>query len=89
MAITRVWIEEGCISCGLSESNCPEVFKVNTISAAITAALANGAPLPEAVQIGKDFVTEALRNAFCWDRGAAEPLVALNQANLPASAARR
>lgn len=60
-----------------------------TISAAITAALANGAPLPEAVQIGKDFVTEALRNAFCWDRGAAEPLVALNQANLPASAARR
>jgi len=31
MAITRVWIEEGCISCGLSESNCPEVFKVETV----------------------------------------------------------
>jgi len=30
MAITRVWIEEGCISCGLSESNCPGVFKVET-----------------------------------------------------------
>ena len=34
MAITRVWIvetdEEGCISCGFSESNCPEVFKVET-----------------------------------------------------------
>ena len=28
MAITRVWIEEGCISCGLSEVNCPEVFKI-------------------------------------------------------------
>ena len=28
MAIVRVWIEEGCISCGLSEGNCPEVFKV-------------------------------------------------------------
>ena len=28
MAITRVWIEEGCISCGLSEDNCPEVFKI-------------------------------------------------------------
>ena len=27
MAITRVWIEEGCIGCGLSETNCPEVFK--------------------------------------------------------------
>ena len=28
MTIARVWIEEGCISCGLSEVNCPEVFKV-------------------------------------------------------------
>ena len=28
MAITRVWIEEGCISCESSERNCPEVFKV-------------------------------------------------------------
>jgi len=27
MAITRVWIEEGCIACGLSEMNCPEVYK--------------------------------------------------------------
>ena len=29
MAIKRVWIEEGCISCGMSETNCPEVFKVD------------------------------------------------------------
>ena len=28
MAITRVWIEEGCISCGMSQDNCPEVFKI-------------------------------------------------------------
>ena len=28
MAITRVWIEEGCIGCGMSEINCPEVFKI-------------------------------------------------------------
>ena len=28
VAITKVWIEKGCIACGLSESNCPEVFKV-------------------------------------------------------------
>ena len=27
MAITKVWIEEGCISCGLCEEICPEVFK--------------------------------------------------------------
>ena len=28
MAIKRVWIEEGCIACGLAEGTCPEVFKV-------------------------------------------------------------
>ena len=28
MAISRVWIEDGCISCGIAESVCPEVFKV-------------------------------------------------------------
>ena len=28
VAITKVWIEEGCISCGNSEENCPEVFKL-------------------------------------------------------------
>ena len=29
MAITRVWIEEGCVACGMSELFCPEVFKVD------------------------------------------------------------
>jgi len=28
VAIKKVWIEEGCISCGLSEDNCSEVFKL-------------------------------------------------------------
>jgi ferredoxin len=28
MAIKRVWIEEGCIACRLSETICPEVFRV-------------------------------------------------------------
>ncbi|HNS30800.1 MAG: ferredoxin [Tenuifilaceae bacterium] len=28
MAITKVWIEDGCTSCGLCEEICPEVFKV-------------------------------------------------------------
>ena len=32
MAITRVWIEDGCISCGQSESNCPEVFKIKVFA---------------------------------------------------------
>jgi ferredoxin len=29
MTITRVWIEDGCISCGLSEGTCPQVFKLS------------------------------------------------------------
>jgi ferredoxin len=29
MAIKRVWIEEGCIACRLSETLCPEVFRVD------------------------------------------------------------
>ena len=29
MTIMRVWIVEGCIACGMSELNCPEVFKVD------------------------------------------------------------
>ncbi|MDD2279139.1 MAG: ferredoxin [Bacteroidales bacterium] len=28
MAVEKVWIEDGCISCGLCEDVCPEVFKI-------------------------------------------------------------
>jgi len=28
MPITNVWIIDGCISCGLCESICPEVFEM-------------------------------------------------------------
>ena len=28
MAISVVWIEEGCIGCGLAEAICPEVFSI-------------------------------------------------------------
>ena len=39
MAITRVWIEDGCISCGTSdgtsETNCLEVFKVKDKGATV------------------------------------------------------
>ncbi|MDZ7738113.1 MAG: ferredoxin [Bacteroidales bacterium] len=28
MAIKKVWIEEGCTSCGLCEDICPEVFEM-------------------------------------------------------------
>ena len=29
MGITRVWIEEGCVTCGNSEEVCPEVFEID------------------------------------------------------------
>jgi len=28
VAVTKVWIEEGCTACGLCEDICPEVFKL-------------------------------------------------------------
>lgn len=28
MAIKKVWIEEGCTSCGVCESVCPDVFEM-------------------------------------------------------------
>ena len=29
MVITRVWIEEGCVTCGNSEEVCPEGFEID------------------------------------------------------------
>ena len=28
MSITKVWIEDRCICCGLSSDTCPEVFEI-------------------------------------------------------------
>ena len=35
MAIIKVWIEEGCISCGSCEQICPEVFRLEDVSTVI------------------------------------------------------
>jgi ferredoxin len=32
MAIQKVWIIDGCISCGLCSEICPEVFELNDIA---------------------------------------------------------
>ena len=32
MAISKVWIEEGCTACGLCEDTCPEVFEVQDVA---------------------------------------------------------
>lgn len=32
MAIKKVWIDEGCTSCALCESICPDVFEMDDIA---------------------------------------------------------
>jgi len=32
MAITKVWIEDGCTSCGLCEDECPDVFTIDDLA---------------------------------------------------------
>lgn len=32
MAINKVWIIEGCISCGLCSDLCPEVFRLDDVA---------------------------------------------------------
>ena len=38
MAIKKVWIEDGCTSCGLCEDICPEVFVVEDTATVIDGA---------------------------------------------------
>lgn len=35
MAINKVWIEEGCIVCGVCEATAPEVFEMNEDTAVV------------------------------------------------------
>ncbi len=35
MAISKVWIEEGCTICGICEKECPEVFELGDESAVV------------------------------------------------------
>jgi len=35
MAIKKVWIEDGCTSCGLCEDICPDVFRIVDVATVI------------------------------------------------------
>jgi ferredoxin len=50
MAISKVTIEDGCIVCGVCETVCPEVFKVNDTAVVLKEAdlAANEAKIKEA-----------------------------------------
>jgi ferredoxin len=32
MSIKKVWVEDGCTSCGLCESTAPDVFEIDDVS---------------------------------------------------------
>lgn len=50
MAISKVTIDDGCISCGVCESVCPEVFKMEDVAKVLPGAdlNANEAKIREA-----------------------------------------
>ena len=54
VAITKVWIEEGCISCGNSQDNCPEVFKVKDEGAVVLEGI-NYSGLEEKIKQAAEF----------------------------------
>jgi len=54
-----------------------------TLAAAITAALAHGTSLPEAVGLAKNFLGKALRQSYAFDAPGGGTLHALNQGTLP------
>jgi len=35
MAITKVWIEEGCIACGVCEATAPDIFEMDEETAVV------------------------------------------------------
>ena len=67
MAITRVWIEDGCISCGLSEDNCPEVFKVKDEDSTVKEGV-NYSPLEEKIEKAAEFYSvEVIKYEEAWE----------------------
>ena len=38
MAVTKVWVEDGCITCGLCEETASEIFEVDEVSEVIEGA---------------------------------------------------
>ena len=67
MSITRVWIEEACISCGLSEDNCPEVFKFKDEGSTVKE-MVNYLPLQEKIKKATEFCpVEVIKYEEAWE----------------------
>jgi ferredoxin len=71
MAVTKVWIEEGCIVCNACETACPEVFHVTEDSCVIRAEVRpDGASdpnlaskLPLTASVGADLESQIIEAA--------------------------
>ena len=80
IVITRVWIEKGCVSCGLSESTCPEVFKVKAEGSTVVIKGVDYSGLEEKIKMAADLCPVAvikydedgdvLAEMFAYDDGA-------------------
>ncbi|GLH72571.1 hypothetical protein GETHLI_10730 [Geothrix limicola] len=62
MAITKVWIEEGCIVCNACEAECPDVFHVTDSSCNI-----NGSVREDGVDSENRDEMSALSGSFGTD----------------------
>jgi hydroxymethylpyrimidine/phosphomethylpyrimidine kinase len=54
-----------------------------TLSAAVTAALAQGQPLPQAVEVAKRYLGETLRQSYAFQTDRSQPVHALSQGTTP------
>ena len=65
MAITRVWIEDGCTLCGLCSDNCPEVFELD--EDAETAKIIAGADLAANAEAIKESVEDCPEDVIKYE----------------------
>lgn len=60
MAITKVWVEDGCTSCGLCEGTAPDIFEIDDISEVISGADFSGHE-DEIVQAAEECPVEVIK----------------------------
>lgn len=61
MAITKVWIEEGCTVCNLCEDTAPEVFEVNDETCLVKDGVDFNAHEEEIIQAAEECPVEIIK----------------------------
>lgn len=60
MAITKVWVEDGCTSCGLCEGTAPDIFEIDDVSEVIEGATFEGHE-DEIIQAAEECPVEVIK----------------------------